>query len=56
MLNAELKSMKSILTCESAFFQVGKGWVESRADCVLCGTFGPICELKGVQSGGGGWT
>src|SRR4029434_7866887 len=53
VLKAELKSMKSILTCE-CFFQVGEGWVESRADCVLCGTFGPVCELKGVQGGGGG--
>ena len=26
--------------------------MESRADCVLCGTFGPVCELKGVQGGG----
>jgi len=31
---------------------VGEGWVESRADCILRGPFGPVCKLERVQSGG----
>src|SRR4029434_1726442 len=54
VLKAELKSMKRILTCESAFSRwVRAGW---RAEQIASSVERLVCELKGVQGGGGGWT
>ncbi len=53
MLNAELKSMNSILTYESFLSRcVGAGW-RAVAMASSVERFGPICKLEGVQGGGG---
>ncbi len=52
MLNAELKSMNSILTYESFFVQMCEGWVEGSGDGIIGRAVGPICKLEGVQGGG----
>ncbi len=51
MLNAELKSMNSILTYES-FLSRCEGWVEGSGDGIIGRAVGPICKLEGVQGGG----
>ncbi len=51
MLNAELKSMNSILTYVF-FVQMCEGWVEGSGDGIIGRAVGPICKLEGVQGGG----
>ncbi len=48
MLNAELKSMNSILTYES-FLSTA---VDGSGDGIIGREVGPICKLEGLQGGG----
>ncbi len=53
MLNAELKSMNSILTYEYFFSRcVRAGWRAVVMASSVERAVGPICKLEGVQGGG----